>query len=167
MVSQYAESFLCITQSGVDDADRASLRPAADVQSGKCLLRGRVNNATKFMWDRLRPLVERSPGHRRRGVPDRLDENISANLAVRQVCSDGLLLIGRALQIISTEGNTANCIRPINVNLLRRHEEAQDQLLLAVIENLFHMVIALNGPEVSQEELGSTANSSGISVMLF
>ena len=108
MVSQYTESFLCITQSGVDDADRASLRPAADVQSGNSLLSGRVNNAAKFMWDRLRPLVERSPGHRRRSVPDRLDENISANLAVRQVRSDGLLFIGRALQLISTEGDTAD-----------------------------------------------------------
>ena len=119
------------------------------------------------MWDRLRPLVERSPGHRRRSVPNRLDENISPNLAVRQVRSDGLLFIGRTLQLISTEGDTADGIRPINVDLLRRHEEAQDQLLLAVVEHLFHMVITLNGPEVSQEELGSTADGSGISVMLF
>ena len=153
-MSQYAECFLCITQSGVDNADRASLRPAADVQSRNSLLRGRVNNAAKFMWDRLRPLVERSPGHRRRSVPNRLDENVSVNLAVRQVRSDGLLFISRAFQLISTEGDTADGIRPINVDLLRGHKEAQDQLLLTVVEYLFHVVIALNGPEVSQEELG-------------
>lgn len=63
VVAQHSKRFFRITQSGIDDANWASLRPAGHIQARNMLIAFWINDAAKFVRDRLRPLIEGSPDH--------------------------------------------------------------------------------------------------------
>mmetsp|Transcript_7059 Transcript_7059/g.11885 ORF Transcript_7059/g.11885 Transcript_7059/m.11885 type:complete len:317 (-) Transcript_7059:482-1432(-) len=155
------ESLLRVPQGGVDDPHGPSLSPARHIKTLQLLifLLG-VHHAAKAVWNSVLLGVERDAVDGEGPEANGFDDDVRGDGDVAQALVPHLhLLVHGTGQPVPLEDHSLD---PgglgVDLELLGGEQEAENELLFAIVEHLLVVLFILNGSELLEHELGSSAH---------